>query len=201
MDVTPANFLDFGIHVAVNLVGLVVLTVGLYYRRHRRRDLLTCMVCFNISLFVALAVIDVRGVEGLGVGFGLFALLSIINLRSDPFSTVELGYFFSALVTGVVNGVEVGGGLLTLTNEMFAIMLTFTVVAVVAIIDHPRLHQGDNHQQITLDRVHEDPRALRTDLEGRLDAPVMTATVLHTDYVQQTMLVDVRYGQRREDAA
>ena len=96
---------------------------------------------------------------------------------------------------GVVNGLEVGGKVLNPQNELFAIMLTAAVIAVVWIVDLPRLHQAQRHQQITLDRVHSDPAAWTADLEQRLSASITTTTVLHTDYVQQTMLVDVRYRQ------
>ena len=176
----------------VDLVGVVILGYVLYFRRHRRRDLLTCIVCFNVSMFVVLSVIDLRSTS-LAVGFGLFALLSIISLRSTPFSTVELAYFFSGIVLGVVNGLEVGGGLLNLTNELFAVLLTAVVLVTVAVVDSPRFQRAAGHQQITLDRLHNSPADLLADLEGRLDAKVTTATVLHSDYVQQTMLVDVRY--------
>lgn len=194
MNVTSANFVDFLTHLFVDLVALLILAVVLYYRRYHRRDLLTSIVCFNVSLFVVLAVIDVRSTS-IGVGFGLFALLSIISLRSETFSTIELGYFFAGLVIGVVNGLEVGGKVLDPQNELFAIMLTASVIVVIWLIDLPQLHQAQRHQQITLDQVHSDPAALRADLEQRLGASITTTTVLHTDYVQQTMLVDVRYRQ------
>jgi hypothetical protein len=190
--VTGANFVDFFVHLSVNLIGLVVLAVVVYYRRHRRRDLLTCMVCFNVSIFVVLSVLDVRD-AGVGLGFGLFALLSIITLRSETFSTIELGYLFSAVIIGVVNALEVGGGVLTWQNELFAALLTAVVVAAAYVADHPGLRQATGHQQITLDRVYPDAGLMRADIEQRLGVVVTTATVLHSNYVEETTLVDVRY--------
>lgn len=190
--ISAANYADFFVHLAVDVVAFVILGVLTYYRRHGRIDFLICMAAFNIGLFVVLAVIDVRSTS-LGVGFGLFALLSIISLRSDPFSLIELGYFFTALVVGVVNALEVGGRLLNPANELFAAALTAVVVIVVYVVDHPRLRRASGRQQITLDRVHADPAALHADLEQRLGVVVKSASVLHTNYVEETMLVDVRY--------
>ncbi|WP_052466027.1 DUF4956 domain-containing protein [Mobilicoccus massiliensis] len=189
--VTPENFLDFGIHLVVDLAAVLVLAFGIYLR-HGRRDIVTCLLCFNLALFVVLAVIDVRSVD-LGFGFGLFALLSIISLRSETFSTIELAYFFCGIVLGVVNALEVGGTVLNWSNELFAILLSATIVLGVYLVDHPRLRPAAGHVQITLDTVHRDPVMLRNDLEDRLGVDVTTATVLHADYVQDTMLVDVRY--------
>jgi hypothetical protein len=190
--VTGANFVDFFVHLSVNLIGLVVLAVVVYYRRHRRRDLLTCMVCFNVSIFVVFSVLDVRD-AGVGLGFGLFALLSIITLRSETFSTIELGYLFSAVIIGVVNALEVGGGVLTWQNELFAALVTTVVVAAAYVADHPGLRKAAGHQQITLDRVYPDAGLMRADLEQRLGVVVTTATVLHTNCVEETTLVDVGY--------
>lgn len=192
---TGENFLDFGVHLVVNLVAIVILGVSVYYPRHGRRDLVTCMIAFNVSLFAVLAVIDVRGVD-LGFGFGLFALLSIISLRSETFSTIELAYFFAGVVIGVVNALEVGGGILNWRNELFAIMLSSVIVLTVYVVDHPALRPAAGHQHITLDRIHADPSLLRADIEHRLGVRVTTATVLHTNYVEETMLIDIRYQSR-----
>jgi hypothetical protein len=50
---------------------------------------------FNVGLFLALVVITARDVSA-GVGFGLVAVLSIVRLRSEPFTNGELAYFFVA---------------------------------------------------------------------------------------------------------
>ncbi|MEX0428435.1 DUF4956 domain-containing protein [Nocardioides sp. DS6] len=193
--VSGSNFADFGVHLAVDAVAVVILAVGIYLPRHARRDLMTAMVCFNVALFVVLATIDVRSTD-VGVGFGLFALLSIITLRSETFSTIELGYLFVAIVVGVVNALEVGGRFLDWRNEGFAALLTAVALVAVYAADHPRLSRATGHQQVTLDRVHADPALLRADLEERLHVTVTSASVLHTDYVAETMLVDVRYRHR-----
>ena len=44
----------------------------------------------------------------MGVGFGLFAVLSIVRLRSEPFSNRELAYFFVALVLALVCAIDLG---------------------------------------------------------------------------------------------
>ena len=85
-----------------------VLAYGIYYRRHGRRDLVVIYAMFNVGLFLALVAISSGNVSA-GVGFGLFAVLSIVRLRSEPFSNGELAYFFVALVIGLVCGIDVGG--------------------------------------------------------------------------------------------
>ena len=42
----------------------------------------------------------------IALGFGLFAILSIIRLRSSTVTQQEVAYYFVALVMGLVNGMN-----------------------------------------------------------------------------------------------
>ena len=43
----------------------------------------------------------------IALGFGLFAILSIIRLRSTSVTQQEVAYYFVALVMGLVNGMDI----------------------------------------------------------------------------------------------
>src|SRR3954464_15426789 len=72
-------------------------------RRRPRRGLFMVYSAFNIGLFGVLTVISDKHV-GPAIGFGLFAMLSIVRLRSEPFGNADLAYFFCALVLALANG-------------------------------------------------------------------------------------------------
>ena len=65
---------DVVLRLLVDLAAIAVLALGLHYRRHGRRDLVVLYVLFNVGLFAALVAISAAGI-GLGVGFGLFAVV------------------------------------------------------------------------------------------------------------------------------
>jgi hypothetical protein len=121
----------------------------------------------------------------MGVGFGLFAVLSIVRLRSEPFTNGELAYFFVALVLGLVNGIDLG-------SAGLAVMLSALALAAAAVIDHPRLLSQTRHLQVTLETIPSDADALRRHLEERLNARVTECQVLEIDYVRETTRVSVR---------
>ena len=98
--VTGPDYADFVLGLALNLSAIFVFAIAIYFRRHTRKDLAVVFVFFNIGLFVVVTVIEMTEVAA-ALGFGLFAILSIIRLRSEPFSNRELGYFFGALVLGL----------------------------------------------------------------------------------------------------
>ncbi|HTE61023.1 MAG TPA: DUF4956 domain-containing protein, partial [Solirubrobacteraceae bacterium] len=93
--------------LGLDVAAIATLVYGLFYRRHERMDLVVVYALFNIGLFLALLVIA-SGELSMGVGFGLFAVLSIVRLRSEPFSNRELAYFFVALVLALVCAIDLG---------------------------------------------------------------------------------------------
>jgi hypothetical protein len=129
------------------------------------------------------------GSVGIGVGFGLFAVLSIVRLRSEPFSNVELGYFFVALVIALVCGLDLG-------TPLVAAGLAAIALAAAMVIDHPRLLRSTKRTELVLEVVFADEDALRRHVEERLNADVAELTVLELDYVREITRVAARYVPR-----
>jgi hypothetical protein len=174
--------------LGVDLVAICALAYGMYFRRHGRRDLLLAYTALNVGVFSAVSLLSSQSVE-LGLGFGLFGILSIIRLRSDSITQEEIGYYFVALVLGLVTS-------LGITTPVVTAIIVAALLAVMFVVDHPRLLAGHLRQILTLDIVYADPTALRADLERRLGAQVMHVTVMDSDYVRETTTVDVRYRQQ-----
>jgi hypothetical protein len=177
---------DLALRLGIDLVAVAALVYGLFHPRHKRMDLVVVYVLFNVGIFVALSVI-VAGELSMGVGFGLFAVLSIVRLRSEPFSNRELAYFFVALVIGLVCALDIG-------HPAYAGLLAAVALLVAWAIDHPRISRPTRRLDVTLERIYSDDAALREHLRERLRAPVLGVTVLEVDYVRETMRLDVRLG-------
>src|SRR3954469_23900550 len=100
----PFDYVAFAVRFGLDLLALALLMWALRRRHGARRDLMSVVACFNVGLFVVLTAIE-SAASATAIGFGLFAMLSIIPLRSEPFSNGELGVFFAGLVLALVNGV------------------------------------------------------------------------------------------------
>jgi hypothetical protein len=184
----PLPWGDVLARLGVDLVAVAALGYGIYFRRHGRRDLLVVYTMFNAGLFLALVVM-VSGEVGVGVGFGLFAVLSIVRLRSEPFSNIELGYFFVALVIALVCGIDLG-------SPQIAAGLAAIAVGAAAVVDHPRLLRATKRTELVLEVVFADEDALRRHVEERLNADVVELSVLELDYVRETTRVAARHVPR-----
>jgi hypothetical protein len=176
---------NYAINLADDVVAIFLLAYGLYFRRHRRADLLLAYVALNIGIFVAMSLLATVRVD-LALGFGLFAILSIIRLRSSAVTQQEVAYYFVALVLGLVNGMGLDDRWLTLGINV-VLLLTMLVA------DNKRLRDRIRRTDITLDVVHADDTALVADLERRLGGRVLHHEVNVVDYVRGMMVVDVRY--------
>jgi len=171
--------------VAVDLVAIAVLAGPLYFRRHRRRDLMLSYVALNVGVLgVAIALSGSQ--VGVGLGLGLFGVLSIVRLRSDQISQAEIAYYFTALALGLLAGI--GSGSFWMPAVFAALLL-----AVLYLVDHPRLLPAQRRRVVTLDRAYLDETELRRALSELLGGPVLRLEVQETDLVRDTTVVDVRY--------
>jgi len=168
-----------------NIVAIAVLVLGLYFRRHRRRDLVTAYFGVNIGVMAVSAVL-LNGAVGLGLGLGLFGVLSIIRLRSDELAQHEVAYYFSALALGLLGGLATEPAWLTLS-------LMAVIVGGMYVADHPGLFGSYRREIVLLDRAISFEPDLVVALEQRLGATVKHVTVQRLDLVNDTTLVDVRY--------
>ncbi|GAA0470573.1 DUF4956 domain-containing protein [Paractinoplanes deccanensis] len=171
--------------VAVDLLAITVLAFGIYFPRHHRRDLLVAYLVVNVGV-LAVATILESATVGVGLGLGLFGVLSIIRLRSYEIAQHEIAYYFAALALGLLPG---------LTGRVDGLVagLMALIVATLFVGDHPRLFPRHRQQTVQLDTAHTDEAALRVHLEALLGARVVHLSVRHLDLVNDTTLVEVRY--------
>lgn len=176
---------DLALRFGLDVAAIAALMFAIYRPRHGRMDLIVVYALFNIGLFLAIVAIT-SGDISLGVGLGLFAVLSMIRLRSETFDNRELGYFFVALVLALVTAIELGRPLFT------AVLAAAALVAAWA-IDHPRMSRPTRRLEVVLDSVFTDRGELRRHLEESVEGRVVEAWVLEIDHVRETTRAAVRY--------
>src|SRR5262245_13174431 len=126
--------------IAADLAAILTLTLGIYFPRHHRRDLVVAFLGVNIGVLAVSAVLDSATI-GAGLGLGLFGVLSIIRLRSAEIAQYEVAYYFASLSLGLIAGI--GGALNPTTGGLLAL-----VVLALYVVDHPRLLRRYRQQTI-----------------------------------------------------
>lgn len=172
-------------YIAIDLVVVAVLTFGLYFPRHRRKDMVVAYLVANIGVAVAAVALSSSSF-GAGLGLGLFGILSIIRLRSDVLDQPEVAYYFASLALGLLAGIAI-------SPLWLSVALMLTILGALYVGDHPRLFARQRVQIVNLDRAFTDEAALSAYLEELLSARVDRVTVRKVDLVNDTTSVEVRY--------
>ncbi|MBC7943138.1 DUF4956 domain-containing protein [Candidatus Saccharibacteria bacterium] len=169
----------------INLIAVLIFTGGIYFPRHKRRDLFVTFTFFNIATFTIVSLIS--SVElGFGAGIGLFALLGIIRLRSETFSNYEVGYFFGCLALAIINSLAAG-------NYAMLAVFNIAIILSIALLDNPKLLPNYQHSQVSLDAVYPTNYELVAALENLLRAKVLKYSVTKIDRVRDITDVIVDY--------
>lgn len=177
-------------HFALDVTAVCALTFGLYYPRHRRRDLIPGYLGLNVSLFALASALGRSGDKGgIAIAFGLIGVLSIVGLRSESMQSEEVAYYFTTLVLGLISG-------LPNVSLRLAGILCALPLSVVYIAGHPRLFARTQRALVTIDLAVTEPDAIDAFVRDRLGEP-LSWKIQEVDYGRNLTVVDVRYRQAR----
>jgi len=177
--------MEYAVAYSTDLVGITILAYVIYFRRHFRRDLLLSYIALNVGILAVMTILTSVEV-GVGLGLGLFGILSIIRLRSDQITQGEIAYYFISLTLGLLAGLHPA-------NLWLVPSMTFGLLTVMYVADHPRLLSKTKRQVITLDHAYIDEASLIDALCIIVRGEVRHVVVMETDLVRDITIVDVRY--------
>lgn len=171
--------------IAADLIAIAVMVFGLYFPRHRRRDMIVAFLSINVGVMGVTYAMTNADIS-LGFGLGIFAVLSIIRLRSTEMDHAEIAYYFTAIALGLLGGFPA-------ISPMISFTLMAVLLAVIAVGDHPSLFRRTRQQLMTLDQAFTDEGELTQHLAVLLGADVQRINVRKVDLVNESTVVDVRY--------
>ncbi len=177
--------MEYAVAFGTDLIGITVLAYFIYYRRHFRRDLLLSFVALNVGILSVMSILFNVNVT-VGLGLGLFSILSIIRLRSDQITQGEIAYYFISLTLGLLAGLHP-------TTLWIVPAMTASLLLIMYVADHPRLLSNARRQILTLDRAYVDEASMIDALCILLHGEVRHAIVMEIDLVRDITVVDVRY--------
>ena len=192
LDFTQTPVLELVARFGIDVVAMVALVFGMYYRRYRDKELVTAAALFNIFAFAVLTILS--SVEfSVAAGFGLFAILALFSLRSEQISKTEITYFFGSVAIAVICSVQG-------TTLEFVATVAALILLAAWIIDHPRILRSADGVKITLDKIDghalSNPEVMRADLSARLGVEVMSYQITALDYINDMARINVFYRKR-----
>ena len=191
--------------IIINMTSLYLYAYGILYRRYHNNELFVSCCLFNVFLlFVVMAI--VRTDFNMAIGFGLFALLSLVQVRSATFSKTEMAYFFGAVALAVINGCGIVDYIFVVLCNM-VVVLTAWCISNWAIEHSADIMEATNTEElsVTLDEIDEDAindsPAMIVKLSLLFKLPVVSFKIKKVDYVRDTIDLQLKYYLTGEPTA
>lgn len=184
-------FLGFGLNL---LVALAIVRF-IYYPANPNKNYVFTYLAFNTVVFFVVSFLTSAELS-LGVGFGLFAIFSVLRYRTSTMSQREMTYLFIVIALAVMNSVMVRGA------EWAALAaVNAAVVAVLFMLEREWGFHYESTQAIRYDRIEliapEHRAQMLEDLRMRTGLPVKRVAILRLNFLNDTAELRVFYDEPR----
>ena len=189
VDFFSTDIYPFFLRLAINLIAVVILIYGMFYRRYRDRELMAAAALANIFVFAVLLILSNVNFS-ITAGFGLFAILALFTFRSEQMDVIKISYFFGCIAISVICSLQ--------GTSIDIVLFSISLLLICSyILDHPALLPKVNGMRITLDYIDEtelaDHELMCQKISGRIGVSVLSCSVRSVDYVNDTVVIDVNY--------
>ena len=181
----------------IDLVSMYFVSYVILYRKFQNIEMFVACALFNVFIMLIVMAI-IRTDFNIAVGFGLFALLSLIQVRSAQFTKTETAYILGSVSLAVING----AGISDLT---FVLVCNFVVIIAAWLFGTWSLEHSTNlikvdyvrKMTVTLDHINEDlvsdRQLMKKKLAEMLGADIQSFEIKKLDYVREIVEVTVVY--------
>lgn len=176
---------------ALNLAVALVIVRGIYAPRSQNRNHIFAFLAFNTVIYFVLGLLT--SVElSVGVGFGLFAIFSVLRYRTEETPIREMTYLFVLIALPVINAV-----LMPASALPQLLLANAAVVAMLFALEQGWGFRFEASSRVTYERIElivpERRDELLQDLRARTGLPVTRATVGDINFLRDTAEITVFY--------
>jgi len=184
-----AFLLGFGFNL---LVALIIVRTIYYPATHDKRYVFT-FLAFNTIIFFVVSLMSSIEI-GIGVGFGLFAIFSILRYRTDPIPVREMTYLFVIAAIPVMNTAA-------LTGEVWPqiIAANLATIMILLVLEKGWGFRYESYKRIVYEKIeliHPSRRAeLMADLTDRTGINIKRINIGKINFLRDTVDIKVFYEE------
>ncbi len=187
------EYLTFVLGMVLNLALSLVIVRGVYYPKRRVHDYIFTFLAFSTVIYLVMGLFS--SVElSIGVGFGLFALFSVLRYRTDTVPIREMTYLFVMVALPIMNSI--------LFNSGQYVNLGLSDLMIIGVLWVLEQKWGFSYEQKKMVRyekielVHADRRDdLIADLRIRTGLPVTSVEIMEIDFLRDSADLMVSYEE------
>lgn len=193
-----SEFAVFVLGAALNLLVAVLIVRGIYYPHTHAKKYVFTFLAFNTIIFFVMALLRTTDLA-VGVGFGLFAIFSVLRYRTDPIPIREMTYLFVIIALPVVKSAA------SLNGAFWKLAVADgTVIALLYILEREWGFRFESSSRITYDRISLIPPSRRAqllaDLRDRTGLPVKRVEIGRLDFLRDAAEITIYYDTGRPAA-
>ena len=177
----------------LNLVFLFLLLRVVYYRFSRERDYLFGFFLMGIVIFFIGAMLKIVAME-FQMAIGLFAIFTILNLRTISFDVKNMAYLFAVIAISVLNALDLRGKFPFMGVVIFNIMIIASAFILECLLTrkkkystHPIIY--DNLEML---KSH-NKEALIANVAEMTGLDVKKVKIQSVNYKERTAVLDIYY--------
>ena len=187
------DFTIFLLGFAFNLFFAVILVRFVYYPRTQNKRYIFTFLAFNTVIYFVLSFL--KSVEvGVGVGFGLFAIFSILRYRTDPIPVREMTYLFIIAALPVMNSAATTG---TVWPQLIA--ANVAILLLMWVLEKEWGFHYEASKKIIyekVDLIRTDRQAeLKADLEERTGLKIKRINIGKVNFLKDTAEIKIFYDE------
>ncbi len=181
---------DFFIRLGVNLLSMIILIRGIYFRVYGRGDFFFTFFMFNLVIFIITFLLNSNSGFSLGAAFGLFAIFSMLRYRTEDISTRDMTYLFLSITVGLISSINMGTLLELVVINLIIVLGAYLLEGNVLI--KPEFFKTVEYEKIEL--ITPDKREeLIEDLRARTGLKVHKVYIKRIDFLRDTALLKIYY--------
>jgi hypothetical protein len=190
-DLTNPNFLGIMIRFIINLFFLYILVRLVYFRYSRKEMFVFAFFLMGIMIFFIGSMLNAVFLE-IGMAVGLFAIFTILRLRTTNVNIKDMAYMFTTIGMSVINSLKLVGFPLLGVFIINAIIITSAYILEEFIIKNSSESHSIVYRNLEILRSNKKQRLLKdiSDLTGK---EVLKVKIKRVDYRSDTALLDIFY--------
>lgn len=186
-----SDLLNLAVGAGLNLLVALVIVRGIYARGTQHKHYVFSFLAFNTVIYFVIGLL--ASVElSVGVGFGLFAIFSVLRYRTEETPIREMTYLFVLIALPVMNAVLMPSGAVAQL-----LLANGAVVALLYVLERGWGFRFEASNQIIYERIDlivpERRAELLADLRQRTGLPATRVTIGRVDFLRDSAEITLFY--------
>lgn len=193
------TFVESAASFGINFAIVLVIVRFIYYPQRRDKDYVFTFIAFNTIIFFVMGLLNDTELS-VGVGFGLFAIFSILRYRTSTIPIREMTYLFVLIALPVLNSIL----LEEQCYEEFAVA-NLAILIVLYVLETGWGFQYEARKTVIYERIDmirpENWSLLIEDLQERTGLPIRRIEIGQLNFLRDTAEITVYYDAHALDTA